>query len=138
MLDYDIFELGDLALQSGETLVGSKLAYKTYGQLNADKDNVVVFPTFFGGQHGHNEGIIGEGKALDPSKYFIIVPNMFGNGVSSSPSNSLPLQDRARFPKTSLYDNVSCQHRLVTEVFAIEKIALVVGWSMGGQQTFQC
>ena len=137
MLDYEIFELGDLALQSGETLLGSKLAYKTYGQLNADKDNVVVFPTFFGGQHGHNEGIIGEGKALDPSKYFIIVPNMFGNGVSSSPSNSLPLQDRARFPKTSLYDNVSCQHRLVTEVFAIEKIALVVGWSMGGQQTFQ-
>ncbi|GIS94254.1 MAG: hypothetical protein CM1200mP22_14910 [Dehalococcoidia bacterium] len=52
MLDYEIFELGDLALQSGETLVGSKLAYKTYGQLNADKDNVVVFPTFFGGQHG--------------------------------------------------------------------------------------
>ena len=51
MPDYEIFEAGDLPLQSGETLVGSKLAYKTYGQLNGNKDNMVVFPTFFGGQH---------------------------------------------------------------------------------------
>lgn len=137
MPDYEIFEAGDLGLQSGETLIGAKLAYKTYGELNANKDNVVVFPTFFGGQHTHNEGMIGQGKALDPSKYFIIVPNMFGNSVSSSPSNSDSPQNRAGFPMVSLYDNVSTQHRLVTEVFGIEKIALVFGWSMGAQQTFQ-
>ena len=122
MPDYEIFEAGDLSLQSGETLVRAKLAYMTYGQLNPNKDNVVVFPTFFGGQHTHNEGMIGEGKALDPREYFIIVPNMFGNSVSSSPSNSDSPQNRAGFPKVSLYDNVSTQHRLVTEVFGIEKI----------------
>ncbi len=135
--DYEIFEAGDLDLQSGETLRSARLAYKTYGRLNSAKDNVVVFPTFFGGQHTHNEGMIGEGKALDPSKYFIIVPDMFGNGISSSPSNAIPPFNRARFPGVSLYDNVACQHRLVTEVFGIEKIALVYGWSMGAQQTYQ-
>ncbi|MCH7736142.1 MAG: alpha/beta fold hydrolase [Chloroflexi bacterium] len=135
--DHEIFEAGDLDLQSGETLRGAKLAYKTYGQLNAGKDNVVVFPTFFGGRHTQNEGMIGEGRALDPDRYFIIVPNLFGNGVSSSPSNATPPHNRARFPGVSLYDNVACQHRLVTEVFGIDKIALVTGWSMGAQQTYQ-
>ena len=71
-MDYEVFEAGDLELQSGETLRGAKLAYKTHGRLNANKDNVVVFPTFFGGRHTQNEGMIGEGKALDPSKYFMI------------------------------------------------------------------
>ncbi|GIT02256.1 MAG: hypothetical protein CM1200mP27_08810 [Chloroflexota bacterium] len=80
--------------------------------------------------------MIGEGKALDPTKYFIIVPNMFGNGVSSSPSNATPPYNRARFPIINLYDNVACQNRLVTEIFGIKKIALVYGWSMGAQQTF--
>jgi len=136
-VDYEIFEAGDLGLKSGETLRGARLAYKTHGNLNANKDNVVVFPTFFGGKHTQNEGMIGEGRALDPNKYFIVVPNMFGNSVSSSPSNAMPPYNRALFPSVSLYDNVSCQHRLVTEVFGIEKIALVTGWSMGAQQTFQ-
>ena len=135
--DYEIFEAGDLDLQSGETLRGAKLAYKTYGSLNRAKNNVVIFPTFFGGQHTHNEGMIGEGKALDPDKYFIIVPNMFGNSISTSPSNATPPYNRSRFPAINLYDNVACQHRLVTELFGIETIALVYGWSMGAQQTFQ-
>ena len=135
--DYGIFEAGDLELQSGEVLRGAKLAYKTHGQLSAGKDNVVVFPTFFGGQHTHNEGMIGEGRALDPDRYFIVVPDMFGNSVSTSPSNADPPYNRARFPQVSLYDNVTCQHRLVTEVFGIDKIALVTGWSMGAQQTYQ-
>ncbi len=137
MPDYEIFELGNVALQSGATIRGARLAYKTYGTLNADKDNVIVFPTFFGGQHTQNEGHIGDRMALDPGKYFIIVPNMFGNGLSSSPSNTPPPYDRARFPGVTLYDNVMCQHRLLTEVFGIERIALVCGWSMGAQQTFQ-
>ena len=137
MSDYDVFDLGNLVLQSGATLRGAKLAFKTHGSLNADKDNAIVFPTFFGGQHTHNEGIIREGRALDPSKYFIIVPDMLGNGVSSSPSNTPPPYDRARFPGVSLYDNVMCQHRLVTERFNIERVAMVTGWSMGGQQTYQ-
>ena len=137
MPDYEIFDLGDLELQSGATLGGAKLAFKTYGNLNGAKNNAIVYPTFFGRQHSQNEGMIAEGMALDPGKYFIIVPNMLGNGLSSSPSNTPPPHDRARFPRVSLYDNVMCQHRLVTEKFGIEKIALVTGWSMGAQQTFQ-
>ena len=137
MMDYQVFDLGNLVLQSGATLRGAWLAYETYGELNAAKDNVIVFPTFYGGQHYQNEAIIRPGQALDPGKYFIVVPNMLGNGLSSSPSNTPSPYDRARFPGVSLYDNVSSQHRLVTERFGIEKIALVVGWSMGAQQTYQ-
>ncbi|MEM8806658.1 MAG: alpha/beta fold hydrolase [Cyanobacteria bacterium P01_G01_bin.38] len=137
MADYEIFDLGDVALQSGATLRDAKLAYKTYGKLNADKSNVIVYPTWYSGQHYDNEWLIGEGMALDPQEYFIIIPNMFGNGLSSSPSNTPPPYDRARFPQVTFYDNVVAQHRLVTEKFGIEKIALVTGWSMGAGQTYQ-
>jgi len=136
MADYDVFELGDVVLQSGLTLRGAKLAYKTYGNLNSRRNNAILFPTFYGGQHTQNEPMIGEGMALDPQRYFIIIPNMFGNGLSSSPSNTPPPYDRARFPPVTLYDNVMCQHRLVTERFGIERLALVTGFSMGAQQTF--
>jgi homoserine O-acetyltransferase len=136
-MDYDTYDLGNVVLQCGATLRNAKLAYKTYGQLNADKSNVIVYPTWYSGQHYDNEWLIGDGMALDPSKYFIIVPNMLGNGLSSSPSNTPEPYDRARFPNITLYDNVTLQHRLVTEKFGIERIQLVVGWSMGAQQTNQ-
>lgn len=136
-MDYEIFELGDVTLQSGEVLPEAFLAYKTYGTLNADKSNVVVYPTAFGDQHYHNEWLIGETKALDPQKYFIIVPNLMGNGLSSSPSNTAPPLDGCRFPKVTVYDNVRLQYRLVTQKFDVQKIALVTGWSLGAMQTFQ-
>ncbi|MFC4810117.1 alpha/beta fold hydrolase [Paenibacillus sp. GCM10023250] len=136
-MDYEIFDLGNVALQSGVTLPGAFLAYKTYGKLNERNDNVIVYPTAFGDQHIQNEWLIGSGMALDPEKYFIIVPNLMGNGLSSSPSNTPPPFDRAYFPQVTIYDNVKFQHRLVTEKFGIQKIALVVGWSMGGIQAYQ-
>ena len=67
----------------------------------------------------------------------VIVPDMLGNGLSSSPSNTPPPYDRARFPNVTIQDNVVAEHRLVTEGFGVSRIALVVGWSMGAQQTFQ-
>lgn len=137
MSDYQIFELGDFALQQGATIRSAKLAYKTYGTLNADKSNAIVYPTWYSGQHYDNEWLIGEGMALDPQKYFIIIPNMIGNGLSSSPSNTPPPYNKARFPQVTFFDNVRAQHRLVTEQFGIEKLALVVGWSMGAGQTYQ-
>jgi len=136
MSDYRIFELGDVVLQSGMTFRGGFLAYKTYGELNADKSNAIVYPTSYGAQHYDTEWLIREGWALDPAKYLIVIPNMFGNGLSTSPSNAPPPYDRGRYPHFTMYDNVVQQQRLVREVLGIERLSLVVGFSMGGQQAF--
>ncbi|WP_020666083.1 alpha/beta fold hydrolase [Amycolatopsis nigrescens] len=135
--DHEIFDLGDFVLQQGATLRGARLAYQTYGTLDADKGNAIVYPTWYSGRHWDNEWLIGEGMALDPARYFIIVPNMLGNGLSSSPSNTPPPYDRARFPNVTMADNVRAQHRLVTERFGIRTLPLVTGWSMGAGQTYQ-
>jgi len=135
-VDYETFDLGDVALQGGATIRGCKLAYKTFGTLNAGRDNAIVYPTWYSGQHTENEWLIGPGMALDPEKYFVIIPNMFGNGLSSSPSNTPEPYNGPRFPKITATDNVRQQHRLVTEKFGIERLPLVTGWSMGALQTF--
>ncbi len=137
MPDYEIFDLGSVALQCGLTLPNAKLAYKTYGTLNPSRDNVIVMPTYYGAQHTDNEAMMGAGRPLDPGRYFIIVPNMFGNGLSSSPSNTASPFDRGAFPHITIYDNVLCQHRLVTERLGISNVKLVVGFSMGALQAFQ-
>ena len=135
-MDYQIFEAGDVVLQGGATIRNCQLAYKTFGTLNAAKNNVIVYPTWYSGHHTENEWLIGAGKALDPATQFIIIPNMLGNGLSSSPSNTPEPYNGARFPKVTAYDNVRLQNRLVTEKFGIERIRLVTGWSMGALQTF--
>lgn len=81
-----------------------------------------------------NFWLIDEDKTLNPTKFFIIVPALFGNGQSSSPSNQ-PVP--GPFPKCSFYDNVRAQHELVTKHLGISHLLAVVGWSMGGAQTFQ-
>ncbi|TCO59760.1 alpha/beta fold hydrolase [Actinocrispum wychmicini] len=137
MSDYSTYELGDFTLQHGATLRGAHLAYQTYGTINGDASNAIVYPTWYSGRHWDNEWLIGEGMALDPAKYFIVVPNMVGNGLSSSPSNTPPPYDRARFPAVTMYDNVRAQHQLMTERFGVTRLALVTGWSMGAGQTYQ-
>jgi homoserine O-acetyltransferase/O-succinyltransferase len=129
------FELGDLPLQSGAVLESARLVYATFGGLNAARDNVVLFPTYYTGTHADNARIIGAGRALDPDRVFVVVPNLFGNGVSSSPSNH-PTQRAAHFPNVTLYDNVLCHRRLLLEQWGIERIALALGWSMGAQQAY--
>ena len=127
MRDYETFTLGDTKLLSGNILKSAKLTYKTYGTLNKNSDNVIVLPTFYTGTHKRNEGFFGPGRAIDPSKHFIISINMFGYGLSSSPSNSSNQQDGPRFPDIALWDNIKCQHKLLTEKLKIKKIALVAG-----------
>src|SRR5436305_1148328 len=112
------------------------LAYKTYGALNAARDNAVLIPTFYSGQHTDCELMFAPGRALDPSKHFLIVANMFGSGLSASPSNMPAPHGRGAFPRVTLYDNVVCQRRLVVERFDIQRLKLVTGFSMGAQQTF--
>ena len=136
MPDYQVFDAGDVVLQSGLTYRGARLAYKTYGALDNEKANVIVYPTSYGAQHYDLEWAIGEGKALDPSKNFIIIPNMFGNGLSSSPSNTPAPFDRSRYPHFTMTDNVRVQKRLLQEVFGVERVRLVYGFSMGAQQAF--
>jgi len=132
-----VFALGDFRLQSGTILRNAKLAYKTHGQLDANKRNAILYPTPIAAQHGDIEWMIGPGRALDPDRYFIIVLDQLGNGLSSSPSNTPPPHDRMRFPIITVQDDVAAQYRLVTEGFGIRRVALVVGYSMGAQQTFQ-
>ena len=135
--NYDTFDLGDVKLQSGETLLSAKLAYKTYGSLNKEKSNVIVLPTFYTGTHKRNEGFFGANRAINPEKHFIISINLFGNGLSTSPSNADKKQRGSKFPTITLWDNIKCQHELLTKNFNIEKIALVTGWSMAGCQSYQ-
>ncbi|MGM4905335.1 alpha/beta fold hydrolase [Tardiphaga sp. 866_E4_N2_1] len=134
--DYQIFEAGDVLLQSGQRHPRLQLAYKTYGALNAAKDNVILYPTSFGAQHYDTEWLIAPGAALDSDRYFIVIPNLFGNGLSSSPSNSLEALAGAPYPNISYHDAISIQHRLLTEQFGIARLALVYGWSMGGMQAY--
>jgi homoserine O-acetyltransferase len=135
--DAQFFEPGDVTLASGATLRGARLAYQTYGTLNADKSNAILYPTWYSGWHTDNEWLIGTDKALNPDEWFVIVPNMLGNGLSTSPSNAPSPYDHARFPLVTFADQVECQYRLVTEHFGITTLPLVTGWSMGAGQTYQ-
>ena len=132
-----LFDLGDFVLRCGATLRDARLAYKTHGALDAEKSNLIVYPTPYSAHHSDIEWLIGPGKALDPERYCIVVTDMLGNGLSSSPSNTPAPYDRARFPSVTIHDNVTAQHRLLTERFGAERVALVVGWSMGAQQAFR-
>ena len=130
------FELGDFVLQSGEVIRGAYISYETHGELNSEGSNAIVYPTWYSGLHEDNRGAIAPGKALDPERYFIVVPDMFGNGLSSSPSNTSVPYDRGRFPLVTPYDNVIAQQRLCSEEFGISHLKLVVGFSMSAQQAF--
>ena len=136
-MDYSIYDLGEFKLQSGVVLPDAQLAYKTYGELNENGDNVVVLPTFYTGNHMRNEGFFGPGRAIDPARHFVVSVNLFGNGISSSPSNTPTPFNAASFPDITLYDNIRAQHRLLTDALGIERVALVTGWSMAGCQSFQ-
>jgi len=136
-VNHDIFDLGCIKLQSGRQITDAQLAYKTYGRLNDKKDNVIVYNTSFAATHADAEWLIGRGRALDPNKYFIIIPNMFGNGISSSPSNTRVEAGNCRFPGITIHDNVKQQYRLVKERFGIDTIHLAIGWSLGGAQAFE-
>jgi homoserine O-acetyltransferase len=136
MTDTQYFDAGDVILQSGITHRGTRLAYTTYGNLNAERSNAVLWLTPFGAHHSDIAFMVVPGRALDPTKYFIITPNLFGNGLSSSPSHAKPPFDGSRWPHFTAADNVRVQQRLLYEVFGIKRVALACGWSMGGIQAY--
>ncbi len=134
---YDMFDLGDFELASGQILKNAQLAYSVHGQLNAQKDNAILFTIMFSGTSRNMAGYIGAGMALDPEKYCIILPNQLANGLSTSPHNAEGEQAMQNFPALSIADDVMAQHRLLTEKFGLTELQLVTGWSMGAQQTLE-
>lgn len=135
---YEMIAIGDLVLEEGQTLRGCQLAVAAFGKLNQAKDNVILVPTWYTGSHQiFAQTYIGPDHALDPTKYFIIVVNQIGNGLSTSPHNTDGSFAMARFPKVRIGDDVVAQERLLREHFGIEQLALVVGGSMGAQQTYE-
>lgn len=120
------YPLGDWQLQSGHILPNAHLAYKTYGSPSSP---CIVYPTWYSGTIVEgNEWLIDlpshPRKALDPEKYFIVIVALFGNGESTSPSNSELGVD---LPKATMYDNVRAQHKLITEGLDVQRVRLVVG-----------
>lgn len=136
---YELFDIGDLVLEEGHTLRGCKLAYATFGELNGAKDNAILVPTWFSGTHQILRDLyIGPEHALNPEEYFIVVVNQIGNGLSSSPHNTPgTFASGPRFPRVRIGDDVVAQERLLREAFGVEELALVVGGSMGAQQTYE-
>src|ERR1700745_600820 len=134
----ELYEIGNLELEEGDTIRACKLAYATFGKLNAAKDNAILVPTWYSGTNKIMEQVyIGESHALDPGKYFIVVVNQIGNGLSTSPHNTPPPAGMANFPKVRIGDDVRAQHQLLTDRFGLTNLALVVGGSMGAQQTYE-
>lgn len=131
-------DLGVCRLDSGETLKECKVAYRVFGTANSDQSNILVFPTWYGGSTRDlaNYGYIGPGKMANSDEYYVIAIEAFGNGLSSSPSNSSS-QPGGNFPVISIRDMVRAQHRLLTEKLHIEHINTVMGASMGGMQVFE-
>ena len=135
---YELIRIGSLDLEEGGTISDCQLAVATHGKLNAARDNAILVPTWYSGTSKIMEQVyIGAGRALDPDKYFIVVVNQIGNGLSTSPHNARGEQYGPRFPRVRIGDDVRAQHRLLTQTFGIERLALVVGGSMGAQQTYE-
>ena len=132
-----LYALGDFRLESGAVLPNAALAYATFGSLNARRDNAILVPSWYGADHHGYDFLIGAGHALDPAKRFIVATEMFANGFSSSPSNTPPPFDRARFPPIAIRDNVAAVHQLLTRELHIDHLEAIVGFSMGAQQAFQ-
>ena len=134
-MDHKIFDLPGFRTQAGIAL-DLTLAYKTYGELTPARDNGILVLTSYAAQHDDAEALFASSPALDLSDYFIVVIDMFSNGLSSS-SNTPPPYDGPRFPGITINDNVTCQHRLITEHLGIDRLRLVMGFSMGALQTFE-
>ena len=135
---YEIYHLGDWTLESGEVLPDCHLAYAAFGTLSSARDNAILVTTWFSGTSKIMEqAYIGPGRALDPEKYFIVVVNQLGNGLSTSPHNAAPPAHAERFPHVRISDDVRAQHQLLTQHLGIDVLQLVVGASMGAEQTYE-
>lgn len=133
---HHFWEAGDFKLERGDVIRDLELSYVTHGSLNGARSNAVLVVASLGGNHHRLDFLIGRGRALDPEKSFIVCVDPIGNGLSSSPSNSVT-QEGSRFPYFVVRDLVRSQYRLLTEHLDIEHLDTVVGAAMGGMQALQ-
>ncbi len=126
--------LGDWPLACGHTITDAQISYLQLGELNAERSNLILVPTSYGARPEDLAWLAG--PVLDPSRWCIVIAGQFGNGASSSPSNSaMGLAEQGWVVQHR--DNVAAQHRLLQEVFGVERLPLIYGWSMGAQQAYQ-
>jgi homoserine O-acetyltransferase len=128
--------LGDLALESGESIHDFRQSFVTHGKLAADRDNAILVCASLTGTHHRLDFLIGPGRALDTERWYVVATDPIGNGLSTSPSTSAQ-QPGMRFPRFTLRDMIHAQHRLLTEHLGIERLHAVAGASMGGMQALQ-
>jgi len=142
----------DLQLVSGKTLHKPKIAYETYGTLNADKTNAILICHGFTGDQfsasthpitqksGWWEGVIGINKPIDTNKYFVISTNVIGGAMgSTSPCTINPETQKPygiEFPFITITDMVNAQIGLL-DYFNIETLFCAIGGSMGGMQVLE-
>jgi homoserine O-acetyltransferase len=131
------FVIANFRTESGVTLPQARIVYGTYGHLNAAKDNAILLPSHYMADCQGYDWLIGADRALDPSKLFLVATELFGNGRSSSPSNTPEPYHGPRFPVTTIRDNVEAVHRLLTEELKVSHVRAIVGFSMGAEQAFQ-
>ena len=131
------FVIPNFQTESGTVLPEAHIVYGTYGQLNGDRSNAILLPSHYMANRRGYEWLIGADRALDPAKLFLVTTELFGNGGSSSPSNTPEPFHGPRFPVMTIRDNVEAVHRLLTEELKITHLRAVVGFSMGAQQAFQ-
>lgn len=127
-------ELGECKLESGERIQDCRIGYRTFGKLDAGRSNALLVLTWFGGTSESASTRLA--KIPEHGRYFVVVVDALGDGVSSSPSNSLQ-QPRMRFPRFSIRDMVETQHRLLVEKLGITRLLAVMGFSMGGMQALE-
>lgn len=127
-----IFALGDFTLEGGGVLPDAQITCRMIGRLADNGGNCIVLPTYYTGSHTSYDAMIGPGRALDPTRWCLVIPNMLGNGHSTSPSN---WTGSGAFPVVSIADNIRAQHRLLTSL-GVTRLALVAGWSMGAMQAW--
>jgi homoserine O-acetyltransferase len=133
-------DLGHCTLDSGQTINHCRVGYRTFGTLNAAGDNAVLMPTWLNGRTEDLLALVGstpsKTRLIDTTKFYVVLLDALGDGVSSSPSNSDD-QKRADFPEITERDMVRAEYRAVTEVLHLKHAHAVVGISMGGEQTFE-